>query len=218
VKAMNNRQGKSLHKVAILFVVMLACSLVFFQTNFVSASMETVVKVEPYLSFASIGETFTVNVTIFNVQNLYGVEITLYWNESILQLTEVDVRLNVNKSHPDGVLYDPVYWTNEISSNKYFLWGTSYEPAPPFYGSGNIVKLTFTVMTVGNCTLHLESKLADWPPPYRIPRVSKPIDHTTLDGVFVIPEFSALIILIPFQIFLILIVILTKISKKKRIQ
>ncbi|MEM0095569.1 MAG: cohesin domain-containing protein [Candidatus Bathyarchaeia archaeon] len=154
----------------------------------------TIVKVNPELISASLDETFTINITIHNVQNLYAVDISLSWNETILELVSADVRLNINESHPDGVLYGPVYWEDKKNLNKYSLWGTSYNPAPPFYGSGNIVSLTFKVKAIGNCTLYLQSKLYDWPPPERIPRISKPIDHITLNGVFVIPEFSSIFI------------------------
>ncbi len=157
--------------------------------------LTTTVKVNPDVISASLNETFTINITILDVQNLYAIEISLCWNETILELVSVDVRLNINDSHPDGVLYGPVYWENEIYSNKYFLWGTSYSTAHPFYGSGNIVRLTFTVKTPGNCTFDLESKLYDWPPPDRVPRISYPIDHITLDGIFIIPEFPSFIII-----------------------
>lgn len=172
----------------------------------------TYVKVDPQVSSASLNETFSVNITVVEVQNLYGVEISLSWNETILQLINIDVRLNVDEDHPDGVLYGPVYWVNETSSKEYFLWGTSYDPAPPFNGSGNIVRLSFKVISVGNCTLDLESKLGDWPPPDRVPRVSRPIDHVTLDGVLIIPEFPSFIAIILFLIFVATIVIFSKLK------
>lgn len=213
MKKVNEAKEKPFWKVFVSLWISLWFVPLLFPTSFVRASTETIVKVEPYASFASLGETFSINIRVVDVQNLYGVEIALYWNGTVLQLTHVDVRLNINESHPDGVLYNPVYWDDETSPNKYFLYGTSYDPAPPFSGSGNIVVLNFTVIAEGNCTFHLESKLADWPPPDRIPRISKPIDHITLDGVFIIPEFSAPLLLLLFLILLAFMAILTRILK-----
>lgn len=179
-----------------MFIISFLLLFLLFCIN-VTRGSATIVKVNPELISASLNEMFTINVTILDVQNLYAIEISLCWNETILQLVSADVRLNINESHPDGVLYGPVYWENETSPNKYSLWGTSYNSAPPFYGNGNIVSLTFMVKAVENCTFDLQSKLYDWPPPDRIPRISQPIDHVTLDGIFVIPEFpSSLIIML----------------------
>ena len=149
-----------------------------------NTSPDTLVKVEPYASIAQVGETFTINITLTDVQNLYGVDVTLRWNTSILQVVDVDVRLG----EEDGVLYKTIFIAeNETiqEEGKYHLAGTSTEPAEPFSGSGNIVRITFIVTNVGGCKLDLEAtKLADWPPPDRDPRISQPIAHTTIDGFF----------------------------------
>ncbi len=149
-------------------------------------SAETLVKVEPYVSSAPLGETFTVNITVVNVQNLYGVEVTLDWNESVLRVLNVEVQLGV-ESHPDGVLHDPIFIAeNEINleEGKYLLAGLSTAPAAPFDGGGNIVRITFKVISAGDSELDLETKLSDWPLPDRKPRISWPIEHATIDGFF----------------------------------
>lgn len=178
----------------IAFLLVLYVSMAFItQIVVLKVDDETVVKVEPRYNYADVGETFTVNVTVANVQNLYGVEIVLQWNASILQVTHVDLRLGVNESRPDGVLYSPVFIAkNETSQaeGRYYLAATSYNPAPPYSGTGNIVKITFIALAAGNCTLELTSKLIDWPPPDREPRIPWLIQHTTVDGYFIIiPEF-----------------------------
>jgi hypothetical protein len=177
-----------------------------FQNLFLKANNETVVKVLPQYSYADVGEEFTVNITVINVQNLYGVEITLQWNASVLRVLRIDLRLGINESYQDGVLYNPIFIAkNETlqTEGKYLLAATSYNPAPPYNGTGNIVKITFIVLAVGNCTLDLSSKLIDWPPPDREPRIPWPIKHTTVDGHFIIiPEFPNKIIVIVFIILL----------------
>lgn len=160
--------------------------LVLTKVNVVKTDTVTKVKVEPYASIAQVGETFTVNITLNDVENLYGVEVTFRWNASILRVVSVDVRLGV-ESHLDGVLHEPVFIAeNETlqGEGKYLLASTSHSEAPPFSGGGNILRITFNVTTVGSCRLDVEAKLADWPPPDRDPRISWPILHETIDGFF----------------------------------
>jgi len=212
---MKNTLSKMSQAEKVLVVVLLLSVSYLSKVAYVKATSETLVKVDPYVSSEPIGETFTVNITVVNVQNLYGVEVALYWNASILQVVGVDVRLGV-ESYSDGVLYEGTQGIF-IAQNKtvqeggkYLLAGTSMDPAPPFDGSGNIVRITFTVAAIGNCMLHLETKLADWPPPDRKPRISWPINHTTNDGFFEIPEFPPIIILALFIILSTFTVILSK--------
>lgn len=167
---------------------LLLLMLVMTQTVSVDALPATVVKVEPQSGIASIGENFTVNVTITDVHNLYGLEVTLRWNKTILEIASVDIRLGV-ESHPDGVLHEipettPIsYYKNETlqEQGKYFLAASSSAPADSFNGSGNIIKTTFKVINEGSSELNLETKLASKPPPGG---VSSPIEHTTIDGFF----------------------------------
>lgn len=177
-----------------LQIVALLSTLVFLmafsiqRTTFVQASPGTVVRVEPSPSYSDIGETFTINITVVDVQNLYGIEVTLYWNASVLYAVSVDTRLGV-ESHPDGVLHEIPettlisYYKNETlqEQGKYFLAASSSAPADSFNGSGNIIKTTFKVINEGSSELNLETKLASKPPPGG---VSSPIEHTTIDGFF----------------------------------
>ena len=184
-----------------LFLVSILLMPFLIQVAFVKAAPETVVKVEPYSSYANLGETFTINITVADVQNLYGVDITLYWNSSILQVVSVDLRLGV-ESHPDGVLHESLYIVeNKVTQEqgKYSLGAASIAPAPSFNGTGNIVRITFSATSTGNCKLDLETELWDCPPPNQ---GSMPIEHTTIDGFFeLIPEFPSILIL-PFFIIL----------------
>jgi len=186
---MSNIKGKFLKiAVKVLFWILLLSMPFPFQTAMVEASNETVVKVEPHVSFARVGEQFTINITVVNVQNLYGVEVNLYWNASILEMVNADVRLGV-EDHPDGVLYNPVSIVQNQTfqqQGKYVVAGLSAAepPLPPsFNGSGNIVRVTFNVTGVGRCELSLEAKLASNIIPPGSTTVA-PITHTTINGFF----------------------------------
>lgn len=177
-------------------------------------SGETIVKVDPSTISVDKGEKFTVNVTVIDVQNLYGVEVVVRWNASLLQLVSVDIRLGVN-SHPDGVLYEPFMNITQENIGEYLIAATSYTPAPPFNGSGNIIKITFQATNNGETKIDLETKLYDYPPPDREPRESLPIPHTTIDGnVTIIPEFSNMII--PVMVLILVTVILTLLTRNQK--
>jgi len=170
----------------ILFLILLL-QLFLFHVAVIGSSFETVVKVEPRISFGHINETFRVNVTVSNVQNLYGVEVTLFWNTSILELLNASHMLGV-EAHPDGVLYglsdeEISPYKDEVSQEqgRYILAGSSVAPAPSFNGSGNIVMLTFRVIGTGTCELEIESKLAS---DIMTQSGVKPIEHTTINGFF----------------------------------
>jgi hypothetical protein len=178
----------------ILFASLLTLSLI--QPVFSQGSSTTTVAVNPQVTNALLGETVKVNITISNVQNLYGVDVTLLWNSAALSVQNVDVRLGV-ESHPDGVLHETPSAEIFIQENtidqangEYDLIATSVAPASSFSGSGNIVIITFNVTDVGQSNLVLISELGDYNP-----SGSNLIDHTDVDGsvASVIPEFPSAI-------------------------
>lgn len=149
----------------------------------ISAAPDPVIRVEPYSTLAQVGQMFTVNVTLADVQNLYGIEVVLNWNASVIKIVGTDVRLGV-ESYLDGVLHEPIFLAkNETlqEQGKYTLAAASTVPAASFNGSGNIARITFNVTNDGSSDLNLETKLADKPPPGG---VASPITHRTIDGFF----------------------------------
>ncbi|MCW3996768.1 MAG: cohesin domain-containing protein [Candidatus Bathyarchaeota archaeon] len=155
----------------------------------VSAQSSTVIKVESSTASPMVGQTFIVTVRIENVQNLYGIDVTLNWDSSVLQAINVDLRVGV-ESFADGVLHQssnsPSLFVGENnltqSNGQYRLVAVSTSPAPSFNGSGNIVKITFKALRIGSSALSLQSDLSDYPPSGRDPRISLAIDHTIQDS------------------------------------
>jgi len=191
-----------------LFLAYLLLISFLSQMPYVSGTSQTVVKVEPYISTANVTETFTVSITVYEVENLYGIEATLCWDDSVLHVLNIDVRLGQS----DGVLCNPfLIAMNSTQKGKFILAATSYAPSPSFSGNGNIVRITFEVINSNDSRLDLETKLYDYPPPDREPRISYPIDHVTIDGLFeIIPEFQNTIILLLFMISTIATLVLSK--------
>ena len=154
----------------------------------------TIVQVEPLHISAVIDETFTVKIVINNVQNLYGVDVTLSWNNTVLQVVSANHELGV-ESHQNGVLHEatdtPIYVVEDNLDQQtasYHLLATSQNPVPSFSGNGTIAIITFKVLNVGHTELKLQSELADFPVEGEH---SNFITHVDVSGSVdtVIPEF-----------------------------
>ncbi|MCK4634101.1 hypothetical protein KAT42_04645, partial [Candidatus Bathyarchaeota archaeon] len=123
-------------------------------------------------------ENFTIEVKISNVTELYGFDIQLSWNTSMLNYTSHLVKIPV-ETYPDGVLHQPILQVkNEVnaSTGTYIIVYSSLQ-APSFNGSGIIFEMTFTVLGYGECALDISnSDLSN--------RKGQPIEHTVEDGYF----------------------------------
>jgi hypothetical protein len=188
---LNNRQGIAF----VLVCALLAVGLV----GVVSAQNNTVVRAESSISQPHVGDTLTVNVTTSNVQNLYGVDVTLNWNTSVLKVINAKSLLGV-ESHLEGVLHETASYPIEIFEDnasqelgEYTLVATSAGSAPAFNGNGIIATLTFNVTNTGATGLQVTSDLSDHP---ATGQNSKFITHTDIaDSVNAIPEYPSLIVL-----------------------
>ncbi len=152
------------------------------------AASDTIIRVEPYQSFAEVGETFSVKVTLNNVENLYGLEVEVFWNASILEVVTITPKLG-RELYIDGVLHEiqgtaPIQiYQNKTTQElgKCILAASSIAPAPSFNGSGTIMQITFSVIGTKTCDISLAAKLYDKPP---LGEYSNPISHTYQDGIF----------------------------------
>ena len=189
----------SIPKTAIILLT--TCTLLAIFPIGAVLAQTTTVKVQPSNSAPSVGMTFTVDITISNVQNLYGVDVSLTWNKDILRIVSASSQLGV-ESHPGGVLHESVYVAEDSMSQQtgtYNLVAVSEGSAAAFSGSGKIVTLTFTVVHAGHSELTLVTELADHPAPGEN---SNFITHTDLSSSVnaVIPEFSTVFALAVFLI------------------
>jgi len=173
----------------IITLLFLSAALVFTPGSY--ALPQTTVRLKPAFCSAGLNQTFMVDITVADVQNLYGLEVDVFWNASVLEIAGVDVKVG----QAGGTLYGPVYIAeNATTTSQYILAATSAIPAPPFNGTGTAATITFRVKEHGNSTLSLTSQLYDFPPPDREPRTSLPIEHATLGSMFeeTIPEISSI--------------------------
>jgi hypothetical protein len=160
----------------------------------------TTVKVQASNLTPNVGDTITVDVTISNVQNLYGIELGLVWNPTILKVSTARSFLGV-ESHPEGVLHQRVNVPEAgASQSQYHLTAFSEAPADAFSGSGKIATLTFQVLHSGQSPLSLTTTLAD--KPSSGDDTSESINHTDVSATInsPIPEFSTILAFVVFLI------------------
>ena len=79
-----------LHLLLVCFTVV--PRFIFPQTSGSGVSSQALVKVDPNTNSANLNETFTVNITVADVQNLYGLAISFHWNKTVLEPASIDVR------------------------------------------------------------------------------------------------------------------------------
>ncbi len=127
------------------------------------------------------GKNFTINVNVFNVTNLYGYEVHLYYDTGILDGLSVEM--------PPGHFLTPVNPLRifiialEINDAYNATHGRVFAnvlllgPEPVKNGSGTLITVTFNVTGTGSCFLDLNpAKIGD---PEGIP-----IPHEDVDGHF----------------------------------
>ena len=184
---------KSTSKVVITILI---CILVSLNVTSIVSAQSTVVKAEASASQPNVGDTLTVNVKISNVQNLFGVDVTLNWNPSVLTVVSATSQLGV-ESHSGGVLHETSSYPLEVvddtasqSTGEYHLLATSTGSASPFSGSGTIATVTFNVASAGPTGLALSSELSDHP---AAGGTANLIDHTDIaDSVTAVSPGSSI--------------------------
>jgi hypothetical protein len=159
-----------------LFIALLILSSIQVQTSVQSSSTQLYVdppKVEYWTP--ALNQVFTINVTIANVTNLQGFDLTLYWNTTLLDLIEIEVRTFLNP--PVNIMLNE---TREDLGRYKLIEGSTGASKD---GSGPLVSLSFKITYEpiwpknGTCILDLaNTNLAD--------SEANPISHDVFDGEY----------------------------------
>ena len=106
----------------------------------------------------AVGDTFTVPVTITGVSNLYGADVKLVFDNTVLQGVSVERGTLLS---PDFVVRQGFYSHPSIKGlyARYAL--TQVNPTPPVTGSGVLMYVTFRAVAPGTSTLALSGILSD---------------------------------------------------------
>jgi len=174
--------------ISILFIVSLIIFLPIQVTR--AQSSTTTVSVSPSNSTPAVGQTITVNVLISNVQSLYGIDLTLYWNTAVLQLESNQSFIGV-ETNSQGVLHNPTLIVQDAASQQkgeYDLVATSENPALAFNGSGTIRTLTFKAIALGQSNLAVSSTLAQYE---GVDQTTDPITHNDVSSVVNVSSSSS---------------------------
>jgi hypothetical protein len=136
----------------------------------------------------AVGESFIVNVSITGVSNLYGYELKLYYNSTIVNGTSV-IEGSFLK---DGgsTFWNVVNFTDHYNSTEgvLYFFDLLTMNVSGVNGGGVLASVTFKSVGLGDCVVHLEGvKLSD--------PDSSEISHANLDGtVTIIPEFTPIVV------------------------
>jgi hypothetical protein len=144
-----------MNKRAIAVACLLAILVVVVAYVILSSPSSTVLFVEPKTVQGTIGQDFTVNVSVSNVADLYGWQLELGWNSSLLNVKNV-IEGPLLKSSGNSTFFSPV--VNNAAGNlsalctRLLSFGSSVTGVS---GHGMLMTVQFEVIGSGACDLNL---------------------------------------------------------------
>lgn len=143
----------------------------------------TIISVYPPTSTASIGEAFTIGITITEVTNLYGWQFNLTFDPAILNVTEVNEASFLKK------VAQTTFLKSINNTAGYALVCALFSPPIPpdgAYGSGTVANVTFRVKSGGETPLEFNKTMTKLRTIMNISnkRCPVPIEHATRDGYY----------------------------------
>jgi hypothetical protein len=197
-------------KMLTIFLTLMFASLALTMAR----AQEATVRVAPAsLVVPDVGLTFSVNITVESVENLYGYEFKLYYSNDVLNGTSVTEGPFL-KTGGVPTLFSVAKFTDNYNATNgladVFCLRTD-NSAPGVNGSGTLAIVTFkSTSTDGPKILHLDGVELSDPTPASIP-------FTAADGeVTVVPEFPVALPLPLFAVSTLLAIILRKRAVNRR--
>src|SRR4030042_1519736 len=123
------------------------------------AAVGTTVNVNPGSISVYIANIFTVNVTVSNVSDLCGWEFKLYWNNTLVNCTQVQIHapsIWISYTYDLGIGLQNTF---NSTHGRYWKAQAALLPAPSFNGSMSLVAFTFKALNTGTGTLDLEDAI-----------------------------------------------------------
>jgi hypothetical protein len=136
----------------IIIVVSLLAILVIILAYIIltSPASSTVLSVDPQTVQGVMGKNFTISISISNVSDLYGWELKLRWNSSLLDLTNI-------AEGPILRSKGSTFFSPKVNSTEGHLIAdcTLLGDIPGFSGQGTLMTIQFYVKENGACDLNL---------------------------------------------------------------
>jgi hypothetical protein len=161
-------------------------------TQFVSVFLVpvagTCIFVNPPKRTLILGESFTVDINIFNVTNLAGWQVNITFDPTILNVQNIFL--------PAGHIFeglDPVTagkWINNMAGIVW--WACAIGPDAPidhFDGSGTMCRIEFATVGLGTSPIHIETQ-GNFPTKIVKPPPPLPIPFTPRDGAAEVLEYA----------------------------
>jgi len=144
--------------------------------------------------------TYSANITVSNVTDLYAWNVGLYYKSSVLNATQA-VEGPFLKAGGAEPLFIRANFTDRYNSTDGYILMSCARPNPflGINGSGTLATVTFNAVGAGSSVVHIDTS---GPFPTELDDSNgNPISYTAVDGqVNVIPEFPSLAILPLFMI------------------
>jgi hypothetical protein len=205
-------------RVKAVFAVLLFC-LVSSCFVYAALAQSTTVSAEASPDQLKVGDTLTVTLKIQDAVDLYGLDVKLTWNSSVLEAVSATNALGV-ESNSNGVLHQSTAYPvdveqDAVTTGQYHLLATSQGASTPsFSGSGTIATLIFNVTGSGSANLQLDDvELSTRDAAGEISLVTPETSVATVTAT--IPEFpiTALILALAVAAAAVIIIATKKISK-----
>jgi hypothetical protein len=180
---------------------------------YAASAQSTTVSAETSSNQLKVGDTLTFTLKIRDAVDLYGVDVTLSWNTSVLEAVSATNALGV-EAHSDGVLHQsaafPVYVKEDaITDGQYHLLATSQgQSTPSFSGSGTIATIAFNVTGTGSANLSLDDvELSTRDAAGEISLITPETNVSTVNAV--IPEFPVIALILALAVAAATVIIIT---------
>jgi hypothetical protein len=171
----------------VLFLMLLFIGIAI-QSNRVNATEPALLKVvnpltgDEWFNFTtnnkSMGDTFLVNITLFNVTGLATIQVMLTWDPTILSYSNFNV--------PPNAIFPPPQFSGaraDVSVPGHLVYGYGIGPGQTsFSGDGIFFQIEFKIIAYGKTLLHLDSYPSN--DTYLLDNNLHEMPFTTVDGHF----------------------------------
>jgi hypothetical protein len=148
--------------------------------NAIDRSIAPLVHIVPSTTLVNIDQTFTVNVTIANVTDLYGYEFILFWNNTALCCIEAIRTPPWNEGFRVAPPPEPEQNYN-LTHGRYIHASAQLSPNPPFSGTVSVVTLVFKATAISDSTLAIRDIII-------VNSNAEVMPHEAVDGLVEIVE------------------------------